>query len=193
MESGAALREPCIRAGVPYAARLSAMLTSHEIFARMPTPVGAQLLAFVQENETALYQATIQTLAKQRNLRLVFIERKPRGERYAWLQATLGKAQNDGIALQLLQIWLVGAQTKLLCDFLDALGIAHDENGTIETLPPAPPKAELARAVETLCAKHDPAVVAVYLHTFQAMDEQGWSTLDELLAEDPRLQLAKKE
>jgi hypothetical protein len=169
------------------------MLTPHEIFARMPAAVGSQILAHVQENEAALYQATIHTLAKQRNLRLVFIERKPRAERYAWLQATIGRAQNDSIAMHLLQIWLVGAQTKLLCDFLDALGIAHDENGTIETLPSAPPKADLAKAVDTLCATHDPGVVAVYLHTFQTMDDQGWSTLEELLAEDARLQLAKKE
>ena len=34
-----------------------------------------------------------------------------------------------------------------------------------------------------------PGVVAVYLHAFQALDEQGWSTLEELLGEDPRLKL----
>jgi len=169
------------------------MLTSHEIFARMPSAVGAQLFAYVQENEAALYQATIHTLAKQRKLRIVFIERKPRAERYAWLQGAIGKAQNESVAMHLLQIWLVGAQTKLLCDFLDALGISHDEQGTIDTLPSAPPKADLAKAVDTLCAKHDPGVVTVYLHTFQAMDEPGWSTLQELLAEDARLQLGKKE
>jgi hypothetical protein len=32
-------------------------------------------------------------------------------------------------------------------------------------------------------------VVAVYLHAFQALDEQGWPSLAELLDEDPRLKL----
>ena len=165
------------------------MLKPHEIFARMPPAVGAGLFAYLQEEENALYRATIETLAKQRKLRTVFIERKPRNDRYAWLQANVGKAQNDGISAHLLQIWLVGAQAKLLCDFLDALGIAHDENGTIESLPPAPPKADIAKAVETVMTKHEPGVVAVYLHAFQAMDDAGWSTLEELLAEDARLKL----
>ena len=165
------------------------MLTPHEIFARMSPAVGSQLFAFLQEDELALYKATLDTLAKQRKLRPLFIERKPRADRYAWLQATIGKVQNDGVAVHLLQIWLVGAQKKLLCDFLDALGIAHDENGTIDALPPAPPKAELAKAVESLLAKHEAGVIAVYLHAFQAMDEKGWSTLEELLAEDARLKL----
>jgi hypothetical protein len=31
--------------------------------------------------------------------------------------------------------------------------------------------------------------VAVYLHAFQAMDETGWSTLDEVLANDARVAL----
>ena len=97
---------------------------------------------------------------------------------------------NDAIAAHLLQIWLVGAHAKLLCDFLDGLGIAHDANGTIEALPPAPAKADLVKAIEPLFAQHEPAVVAVYLHAFQALDDQGWSSLAELHAEDSRLQLA---
>ena len=166
------------------------MLKSHEIFARLSPAVAGQLLAFIQEKEKALYQATVETIAKQRKLRPVFIERKPRPDRYAWLQTNIGRPQHDSVAAHLLQIWLVGAQTSLLCDFLDALDIAHDKNGTIETLPAAPPKTELATAVDKLLTKHDPAVVAAYLHAFQAMDDQGWSTLAELLDEDPRLKLS---
>jgi hypothetical protein len=165
------------------------MLKPHEIFARMSPAVGSQLFSFLQDKEKALYKATIDTLTKQRKLRPIFIERKPRDDRYAWLQATIGKAQNDAVAAHLLQIWLVGAHTKLLCDFLDALGIAHDENGTIDELPTAPPKAELTKAVESLLKKHEPAIVTVYLHAFQAVDDQGWATLEELLAQDARLKL----
>jgi hypothetical protein len=85
----------------------------------------------------------------------------------------------------------VGAHAKLLCDFLDGLGIAHDENGTIEELPEAPEKAKLKTVVDDLVARHDPGVVAVYLHAFQALDEKGWSTLEELLGEDARLKLER--
>ena len=165
------------------------MQTSNDIFSRMPPAVAAQLFAHLHENEKPLYKATIDTLAKQRNLRPVFIERKPREERFAWLREMVSKKQNADVAAHLLQIWFVGAQSKLLCDFLDALGIAHDENGTIEELPEAPPKDALVKAIDACFAKHDPQVVAVYLNAFQALDEKGWSTLAELLAEDPRLRL----
>ena len=133
--------------------------------------------------------ATIETLCKQRKLRPVFVLRKPKTERYAWLQDALGRKQNDGVAAHLLQIWLVGSQSALLCEFLDGLGVAHDEHGTIDELPAAPEKTKLTEVVNHLLARYDPGVVAVYLHAFQATDEKGWNTLEELLGEDPRLKL----
>ena len=166
-------------------------MAPYEIFAKMPPETASGLLSFLFENEKKLYKAAVESLAKQRNLRPVFVERKPRAERFAWLQTALGRKASDGVAAHLLQIWLIGSQSKLLCDFLDGLGIEHDENGTVEELPPAPTVEKLQPVIDTLMANHDPSVVAVYLHTFQALDDQGgWSTLGELLEKDPRLQLA---
>ncbi len=162
----------------------------YEIFAALSPAVSEQLFSFIHEREKPLYKATIDTLAKQRKLRPIFVERKPRAERHTWMKEVLGRKINESVAAHLLQIWLVGAQAKLLCDFLDGLGIAHDENGTIEALPPAPEKEKLKATIENLFTTHNPEVVAVYLHAFQALDENGWSTLAELLAEDPRLHLA---
>jgi hypothetical protein len=166
------------------------MLKPHEIFAQMPAAVAEQLFGFLADKEKPLYKGTIDTLAKQRKLRPVFIERKPRAERHAWMRDVVGKKVNESVAAHLLQIWLVSAHATLLCDFLDGLGIAHDANGTIDQLPPAPEKAKLAAVIDDLRTKHDPAVVAVYLHAFQALDDTGWSTLGELLAEDARLKLS---
>lgn len=166
------------------------MHTTNELFAKMPAAVAAQIFTHFAENEKHLLKATMDTLASQRKLRPIFVERKPREERFRWLQDALGRKQNEGAAAHLLQVWLVGAHSKLLCDFLDGLGIAHDEHGTIEELPSAPDKAKLSEVISGLMEKHDPAVVSVYLHAFQATDDKGgWSTLEELLAEDPRLKL----
>jgi len=163
-------------------------MSPHEIFTKMTPAVASQIFSFLFEKEKPLYKATIDSLAKKRNLRPVFVERKPREERFHWLQDSLGRPANDSVAAHLLQVWLIGTQTQLLCDFLDALGIAHDENGTVEQLPPAPPREQITAAVETLLTKHEAAVVIVYLHTFQALHEEGgWPTLGEALASEARL------
>lgn len=165
------------------------MLKPHEIFSKLPADVSERLFGFLHESEKPLYRTTIAKLAEQRKLRPVFLERKPRAERHAWLQEALGRKTNDAVAAHLLQIYLVGGNKDMLCDFLDHLGIAHDENGTVQELPPPPEKEKLAGAINILLEKYPPGVVKVYLHAFQALDETGWSSLGEILAEDARLHL----
>jgi hypothetical protein len=76
----------------------------------------------------------------------------------------------------------------MVADFLDALGIAHQE-GVVEDLPPAMDDAKLRAAVESLLAKYPPEAVAVYLHAFNEMNEVEWPNLKAMLDSDPRLQL----
>jgi hypothetical protein len=163
-------------------------MTPHEIFSRIPEAQLADIFTFLMEKEKPLYKATIEALAKQRKLRPVFVERKPRTERHLWLREAMSRKSGDSISAQILQIWLVGRHAKLLCDFLDALGIKHDENGTVEELPGAPAKEDLQKAVDALFQAHDAGLVQVYLHSFHALNNSGWPALGELLESDARLQ-----
>lgn len=165
------------------------MLKTNEIFARLPDSVRGEIFEYLAKEQPNLLAVVTDTFCREQKLRPIFVQRKSKAERQAWLQTGLGRARHAGDAGHLLQIWLVGRHAKLLCAFLDALGIPHDEDGTIEDLPSAPEKAKIVEAVDQLLAEHDPGVVAVYLHAFQATDENGWPSLAEVLAEDPRLKL----
>jgi len=156
----------------------------------MSPALAAQIFTFLHTEQKPVYKAAIQGLANQRNLRSVFVERKPPAERYPWMQAALGRKLSDSLASHLLQAWLLGANKQMLCDFLDAMEIKHDDDGTVEDLPAAPPKEKIAAAVGQLLAKYPPETVAVYLHTFRDMDSAvQWPALDEILADEPRLTL----
>jgi len=165
-------------------------MSPNDIFVQMPETTCAAMLAEMFENEKPLYKNLIENLAKQRKLRPIFVERKPRAERFAWIKEALGRRQNESFAANLLQIWLVSRHSAMLCDFLDRLGITHDDNGTVEQIPPQPEKAAIEAAVAGLLDKYDPSVVAVYLHAFQALDDTGWPLLNEIIAADPRIQFA---
>ena len=164
-------------------------MTAHEIFSRIPAGQAADIFTWLHDKEKKLYKATLEALAKQRHLRAVFIERKPRPERNAWMLEALGRKANNDVSAQLLQIWLVGEHSKLLCDFLDLLGIKHDDNGTVDSLPDEPAPGKLKPAVDALLEKHEPSMVTTYLHAFHALNDQGWQTLGALLESDDRLKL----
>jgi len=165
-------------------------MTPNDIFIQMPATTCSTLLADIFEHDKPLYKSLIDNLATQRKLRPVFIERKPRPERFAWIRDALTRRQNEPAAANLLQIWLVSRHPAMLCDFLDALGINHDDNGTVNQIPPQPEKPAIEKAVTLLLEKYDPAIVALYLHAFQALGETAWPLLNDIIAADPRLQFA---
>jgi hypothetical protein len=165
-------------------------MKSHEIFQRMPPALGVEILTWLQKERTAVFKSAVQGLANQRHLRAVFIERKPPNERYAWIQAALGRKLSDTLGAHLLQAWLLGAQKPMLCDFLDSLGITHDEDGTVENLPASPPREKLRASIDQLLARYPAEAVAVYLHAFHDMDTTvSWPPLGEVLAEEERLRM----
>ena len=157
----------------------------------MSPACAADVFIYLHKEQKDIYKAALQGLANQRNLRPIFIERKPPNERFPWLRAALGRPVSDALAAHLLQAWLLGAQKEMLCDFLDALGIAHGADGTVEELPPAPPKETIKSASDALLEKYPNEVVAIYLNAFRDMDsEVQWPALNEILDETPALQLA---
>ena len=165
-------------------------MRSHELFARMSAAQAAEILTWLHTTEKPTYKAAIQGLANQRKLRPVFVERKPPNERNPWIQGALSRPLSDTLATHVLQSWLLGANKPMLCDFLGALEIQHDDDGTVETIPPAPPKPKIMAAVEALLGKYPAEAVAIYLHAFRDMDSTvQWPPLDEILADEPRLKL----
>ena len=165
-------------------------MKSHEIFQRMSPGLAAQIFTFLQTEQKPVYKAAIQGLANQRNLRGVFVERKPPAERFPWMQAAFGRKIGDSLASHVLQAWLLGANKEMLCDFLDSLEIKHAEDGTVEKLPPELPKEKIAPAVDKLLGKYPAENVAVYLHAFREMDSAvQWPALDQILSDEPRLKL----
>lgn len=167
-------------------------MQAHEIFSHLSPASNEEVLGHLQRSARPTFRVALETLAGQQRLRPVFIERKPRAERYAWLGRALARPGNDAIAANVLQMWLVGAQVPLLCDFLDSLGIPHDGKGSIEDLPACPEPARLRAAVDAVLAKgHAPEHVGVYLRCFTGMDPAGWAPLAEMVAGDERLRLGE--
>jgi len=163
-------------------------MTSHELFAAMPVPLAVTILEFNHDSERKLYRAALEAIAQSRKLRAVFLERQPRIERYATMIASLSRPALNQAADSLLRNWLLKKHTSILIDFLDELGLKH-ENGVVEELPKSVEDSVLKHAFETLLAKHPQDAVSLYLHAFNSMNGENWANLDRLLHNEPRLNL----
>lgn len=164
------------------------MLSSHELIGFMSPALALEILTYAFENEKPVYRATLGAVAEARKLRPVFLERQPKPQRHAVMLTMLARPGLDAVASNLLHTWLLKKHKPMLADFLDALGIAH-EDGVVEKLPPSAEDAKLHAAVDMLLGKYPPETVAVYLHAFNKMNELEWPNLSAMLNSDPRLQL----
>jgi hypothetical protein len=164
------------------------MLRSHELLGFMSPPLAMDILTYAFENDKPLYRATLSAVAEARKLRPIFLERQPKPQRHATMVASLARPALDLVTGNLIRAWLLKKHKAMLVDFLDALGIKHEE-GVVEQLPDTLDDAKLRAAVDALLAKYPPETVAVYLHAFNEMNEQEWPNLTTMLNSDTRLQL----
>jgi len=165
------------------------MLTAHELLGFMSPKLAAEILEHAYTSDKELYKATLAAVAQVRKVRPVFLERQPRAERHVGMLAALTRPAMEPAAAGLLRGWLLKKHTAVLADFLNTLGVAH-QDGVVEDLPATMDDAKLHSAVEMILAKHPPEVVIVYLHAFYEMNEARWPNLKALLETNPRLQFA---
>lgn len=168
-------------------------MKAHEIFQQLPPGAGDEIFQHFYRNDRPAYRATLHLLASRRKLRDVVIERRPLAERHAWMSAELGRKSLADAAQEVLQTWLLGAHREMICEFLDSLGVPHDGQGLLESLPPQPDREKLRTAIDGLLSRNETTAAFAYLHLFAEMDITDWPDLRPLLAEDPRLAPSQNE
>jgi hypothetical protein len=164
---------------------------SHEIFTAVDPSVVTQILDWFRTNDKNVYKSAVSTLASNRKLRPVFIQKKSLAEQYAWIHKTLQIKACDSIGDQILQAYLLAGQQSMLSMFCDGLGIPHDGKGSVVgDLPKGLDREKLDATVDKLVDVFDPKLFTVYLHCFNMQQLGGYPVLTEKIESDERLKLA---
>lgn len=169
------------------------LMKAHEIFQAMKPETALSIFQYLRDEQREAYTASLASLAEKRKLRTVFVQRKPGPDQVAWMAKTAKLKSCDEVAGNILQIWLLKAQQKLLTAFLDGVGIEHDGEGSAEDIPDDLDAKKLESTAETLLREHDPEIVAIYLQTFQLQRSGGWDEIEALVEKNPKLRLGEEE
>ncbi len=163
------------------------MLQSYQLFQKASPELVDEILRYMRDEERAVYKSALAQLAAGRKLRPAFIQKRPLDKQLAWFADSLRLRSGDSIAEQLLQVWLLKSKKAMLVCFLDAMGIEHDGEGSVEDLPDAFDTDKLKEGVGKTLEEHPADAVKVYLHLFQTQRPGGWPELEDLLENDERL------
>ncbi len=164
---------------------------AYELFQAVKPSIVTDMFMWMRDTDRDLYKTALGSLTTNRKLRLAFIQKKPAKEQIAWMLKTLQLKTSDMIGEHLLQVYFMKGQEDMLVTFCDHLGIEHDGKGQVENeLPETLDPEKLKSAVDALLEKNDPALVTLYLHTFNIQTPDGWKELADILENDDRLKLA---
>lgn len=161
-----------------------------DLFSQISPGLGAEIVRYLRTDLRDVYRATLATLAKNKKLRLEFVQKKSGDQQIAWMLDALRLKINDEVGHQILQVWLMKAEAPMLITFLDALEIAHDGNGAIDgDFPDDFDASKLQAAITALLDKHPAEKATVYLRAFQLQRPGGWPVLATAIDAEPRLRL----
>jgi hypothetical protein len=162
---------------------------THAIWPTLSPQLANDILLAVQKGNKKLYRTAVEVMAPRMGVRVPTLLEMPKAQRHATWIRILARPEMEVLSFNILSAWLIESQRLMLCAWLDALGIEHGENGCADDFPPQPDPAALKKGVDVLLQQFDPQIVGVYLRAFNHIDETQWPALDEILREEPRLQL----
>lgn len=166
-------------------------MKAFELFQQVKPSIVQDMFMWFRNEDRNLYKTALSSLATNRKLRLTFIQKKPVVEQIEWVHKTLKLKTSDMIGEHLLQVYFMKGQEDMLTTFCDAMEIPHDGKGQVEgDLPETLDADKLKTAVDALLEKFDPALVTLYLQTFNIQTPEGWTALTEVLENDDRLTLS---
>ena len=159
-------------------------LRPSRLWKRMPEPMRRMASAAMwTDKESAEQQAeAVAAIAKQMKFRPKSVQALAPDRKARYLASIA--AVPETLAARLLVSYHLAHQRPMMTEFLDALGIAHDNGLITEEHLQAPDPAKLAEAVRRLRDTHAPDAVRLYLSTLAGQDPETWGGLEPLIDRD---------
>jgi hypothetical protein len=125
-----------------------------------------------------MFRQAVDAAAIAIKARPVYMRRQPFEKRAEAVRRALARVVANPVADELLAVYFLECRKELLVEWLDTVGLAHDE-GTLEDDTPAEPEAKkLGAAIDAFLGKDEDPDRDLLLRAFAAQSAIEWPGLD---------------
>jgi hypothetical protein len=156
-------------------------MRSNEVFARMSPAQAEAFLANLRQEAPSVQQMALGVAANAFRLRMEFLRRQPRARQAEWMRKALARTSMAAAAEEILAAYFLGHHKALLVEWLDALGVKHEDGVLAGAAPPCPEPEVLRKAVEAFRSGSDPERRSLLMAAFAAQSAIDWPALEALL------------
>ena len=152
-------------------------MRSYQVFAQMTPERAAQVMAVLVEKSPGVYTQAVAATSTAMNARPRFLMRQPADKRANMVRRTLARVRVNELAEEVLAAYFLEGRKELLTEWLDLVGLEHDEGILESNNPPPPPGPQLGEAVKRFLAGDGAEDRELLLRAFAAQSAIDWPDL----------------
>jgi hypothetical protein len=159
-------------------------MRSFQVFAAMTPEQATGMLTSLKEEVPGMFTQAVVAAAAAFKARPVYVARQPIEKQAASIRRALSRVSASTFAEELLAVYFIECKKELLIEWLDSIGIEHEDGTLTEDEPKQPAKAALGKAVKAFLAVDDDPNRDLLLAAFAAQNSIDWPQLEALTAKD---------
>jgi len=156
-------------------------MRAYQIFAAMTPERCEEVFGKIAKQSPATFTQAVYASAAAMKARPQFLAKQPFPKRAAAVRRALARVASNGVAEEMLAVYFLECENKVLVEWLDGLGIAHEEGTLKEDAPPQPEDAKLREAIASFRGDDSDLDRLLLLQAFAAQSAVDWPILDEVL------------
>lgn len=156
-------------------------MRSFQVFAAMSPEEAERMMKVLSKEAPAMFRQAVDAAAVSIKARPVYLRRQPFEKRAAAVRRSLARIMANPVADELLAVYFLECRKELLLEWLDLLGLKHEDGTLEEDSPDQPAETDLRAAVEKYRAAGDDPDRELLLRAFAAQSAVEWPVLDALL------------
>jgi hypothetical protein len=157
-------------------------MRSYQVFASMAPEQAVSLCRALAEKSPAAFANAVAVAAVAMKSRPVYLQKQPFERRAEHVRRALARVAANPMASEILAAYFLECRKPLLIEWLDTVGLAHEEGMLSADAPAQPKPKDLAKAIDAFLGAGDDADRPLLLRAFAAQDAIDWPDLETRLA-----------
>jgi hypothetical protein len=160
-------------------------MRSYQVFAAMSPERAVEVMRSLSRAAPKMFRQAVDAAAVVMRARPVYLRNQPFEKRAESIRRTFSRIAANPVADELLAVYFLECRKELLVEWLDLLGVKHENGMLSEDAPTEPSEAKLRDAMKKYLGASDDPDRDLLLRAFAAQHSIEWPTLDALLGAPP--------
>jgi hypothetical protein len=162
-------------------AKAGLSMRAFQIFGAMSDDAAIAFFTRMHENSPAMFQQAVAAASAAMKARPAYLRKQPFEKRAIAVRRALSRVASNAAGEEMLAVYFLEYRDKLLIEWLEVAGVAHDEGTLAEDDPQEPAAPELEAAVKKFLDVDDDPDRDLLLRAFAAQSSIEWPHLDSIL------------